>query len=154
MAIPNQSPYTGTKGSSTQNGAPQILKPNGCPARGVSRIAIIVPKRRKSFTDWSHAARKEGGYYQRYLEQEKATSQRRLEKVARRFRGHRQNNRSDLQRLAVVPAREYFRWQQHDSTFWDDPKNIKDFVRDNPETKPWEESQSRYVPGAREHLNR
>ena len=37
--------------------------------------------------------------------------------------------------IAVIDGHTYQKWQQEDTFFWEDDKNVKDFLRDNPECK-------------------
>lgn len=134
-------------GEGPHHEVPRILGPYGRPARGGGNVAILVPKRKIPFRDLLRKARQEGGALHEYVRREKGTSKDRLRRMAAREQHFQQDNRSDVQRVGVVPAREYMRWMQHDRHFWSDPANIEEFIRDNPECRPWKSSASRYVQG-------
>jgi hypothetical protein len=100
-------------------------------------MQIFVPKKALPMDEWLWRELKEGGQLQMYLEREKGTSRNRLRQVARRYQDFKQNPKSDLELKCVVPAREFLRWRKVDPNFWDDNGNIKSFVRDNPEARPF-----------------
>jgi len=85
--------------------------------------------------EWMWRELREGGYLQRYLAREKAMAKVRQRAVGRRMEGWRQNNKSDLELKAAIPAREFFRWKAVDKDFWRDESNLRSLKRDNPELK-------------------
>ena len=63
----------------------------------------------------------------------------RMARVAKMKEVERIQNRKHIdgigQRVGEIDARTFFRWQQEEEGFWDDPKNVKRFLNDNPEYK-------------------
>ncbi len=74
---------------------------------------------------------KEGRLLQRYIEREKATSEKRIRAVAQKRFGARANSKSEHQWIASIPAREYFRWLAVDKDFWKDDANLRSLRRSN-----------------------
>lgn len=83
------------------------------------------------FYSWYHRELREGGALDDYLRREKAQTPQRYRQLARRMHGFQQNNRSDVQRVADIPLRDYFRWLREDPDFFADNKNLKSLKRDN-----------------------
>lgn len=98
-----------------------------------TNILIRKLAKRWCLREWLWKSLKEGGATFEYLRREKLRSAERQRAVARQMDGFQQNNRSDWQLRAAVPAREFFRWQATDDHFWDDNKNLKSLKRDNPD---------------------
>jgi len=97
-------------------------------------VQILVPSFRKllSHRDWRWRELREGGALFHYLRMKRTHTADRWRGVARARAGFRQNNKSDLQLVASVPAYDFHRWRRVDRDFWKDPKNIKALKRDNP----------------------
>jgi len=102
------------------------------PAILVQRAKEMTPAR---FREWLARATAEGGELHEYVRREKARTTERYRAVARKVHGHQQNNKSELRRLADIPARDYFRWLREDPDFFNDNKNLKSLKRDNPDVK-------------------
>jgi len=105
------------------------------PATG-TRPPIFVPTLRGArdcLQRWFWSEIKEGGFLDRYLKKEKAKTPQMIRQVARFMAGFQQNNKSDLRRLATIPARLYHRWKEEDEQFFDDNENLRSLKRDNPE---------------------
>lgn len=102
---------------------------------GEKRVNIISipPKDLVDVGEWFWKSLREGGFMREYIRREKATMGRRIREVARRRHGFQQNNRSEYQHVATVPARLYHRMMREDRNFWEDDKNIRSLKRDNPE---------------------
>src|SRR5688572_22384646 len=111
----------------------------GPPAQGAAAPLIFVPRygREIRFDDWYWKELREGGMLRHYLAREKAQTRQRMIRGGRRYRNFRQNNKSELELKAIVDARTFLRWKAQDSHFWEDPSNVKSFVKDNPEARPW-----------------
>ena len=97
-------------------------------------VQILVPSFRKllSHREWRWRELREGGALFHYLRMKRAHTADRWRGVARARASFRQNNKSDLQLVASVPAYDFHRWRRVDPDFWKDPKNIKALKRDNP----------------------
>lgn len=97
-------------------------------------VQILVPSFRKLLThrEWRWRELREGGALFHYLRAKRAATGERWRGVARARAGFKQNNKSDLQLVASVPAYDFHRWRRVDKDFWKDPKNIKALKRDNP----------------------
>lgn len=104
---------------------------------GAPRIHIPKIPKNQSFADWFHREIRAGGSLHEYLRVERATTDRRLRRVARRMQNFEQNNRSEHKLECVVDARTFFRLRATDPDFFADPKNIKNLIRDTPECRPW-----------------
>ena len=100
----------------------------------VPQILVKGPKQ-PTFEEWFAKEIKEGGFLDEYLRREKALSEKRMRAVAMRTHGFKQNNKSDMRRIADVPAREYQRWLNVDPHFWDDNSNLKSWRRSNPDAR-------------------
>ena len=87
------------------------------------------------FEDWYFKELREGGMLAEYIRREKATTHRRIRRVARQTQHVKPNFKSDVQLKAVVPAREFMRWRHTDRDFWADDSNLKRLKRDNPEMR-------------------
>lgn len=94
---------------------------------------ISGARQRLTLRDWYWREIKEGGFLERYLRAEKAKTPAMIRTVARMMSGFEQNNRSDLRRLAAIPARTYHRWKEEDEHFFDDDDNLRSLKRDNPD---------------------
>jgi hypothetical protein len=100
---------------------------------------IIVPKLGKDIplTQWFWRELREGGFLNRMLARERADTDRRMRRGAEAFRSRQPNPKSDMRLKAVIDPRTFFRWFATDRHFWEDPKNVERFVRDNPAAQPW-----------------
>jgi len=85
------------------------------------------------FLLWWRNELKTGGELSEYMRVEKARTSERYRAVAKKNEGFKQNNRSDVRKVAEVPLRDYFRWLREDPDFWKDDKNLKSLKRDNPD---------------------
>lgn len=83
--------------------------------------------------DWYWREIKEGGFLHEYLADEKRRTPQMIRRVARVMDGFQQNNRSDVRRLADIPARLYHRWKAEDKDFFSDDNNLRSLKRDNPD---------------------
>jgi len=83
--------------------------------------------------EWFWREMKEGGQLDRYFKREKATLPQAIRTVARLMHGFQQNNKSDFQRKATLPAKLYHRWKDEDKDFFDDDNNLRSLKRDNPD---------------------
>lgn len=94
---------------------------------------IVRGKRvdRLSVREFVERELKEGRMFHRYIEREKATSDRRIRAVAAKRYGARANSKSEHQWIASIPAREYFRWLAVDKDFWKDDANLRSLRRSN-----------------------
>lgn len=108
------------------------------PGNGAPAIHVRQPRRaRESFVDWLNRELKEGGWLYNYLRREKAMGPQRMRNVAVANKNFQQNMKSDLQLRCVLPARNFFRLRAMDPHFFEDDRNIKNLIRDNPEVRPW-----------------
>jgi hypothetical protein len=98
---------------------------------------IIARKARETkpedFLQWWKQELKTGGELNEYLRREKAQTTARYRAVARKNAGFKQNNRSEIRKVAEVPLRDYFRWLREDPDFFRDDKNLRSLKRDNPD---------------------
>lgn len=96
---------------------------------------IFIPPLRDllRWDEWAWRELREGGLIQEYFRVEKATMGFRIRDVAKRRHGFKQNNKSEYQHVATVPARLYHRMLREDRHFWEDDKNLRSLKRDNPE---------------------
>lgn len=110
------------------------------PASISSKAFNIVTARAASmkpvdFMAWWSKELRTGGELANYCEREKHETPKRYRAVARKMDGFKQNNKSDIRRVADIPARDYFRWIKEDPDFFHDDKNLKSLRRDNPDVK-------------------
>jgi hypothetical protein len=114
----------------------------GLAARGgvspTSAAFNIIAKRAKTmkpdeFLLWWKRELRTGGELNEYLRVEKARTTQRYRRVARAAQDFKQNNKSEVRKVAEVPARDYFRWLREDPDFWKDNKNLRSLKRDNPD---------------------
>ena len=117
---------------------PSAARPGSLPGRAAPSPAVlnIVNKRAKAMTpaafqEWMFKACRPGGELHEYERRERARTSERYRAVARQQHGFQQNNKSDLRRVADIPARDYFRWLREDPDFFHDNKNLKSLKRDN-----------------------
>ena len=97
---------------------------------------IFVPTVKGSancLREWFWRELKDGGFLQRYFSREKARTPNAIRHVARLMHGFQQNNKSDFQRKATIPAKLYHRWKDVDPHFFDDDNNLRSLKRDNPD---------------------
>lgn len=97
---------------------------------------IFVPTVKGSancLREWFWRELKDGGFLQRYFSREKARTPNAIRHVARLMHGFQQNNKSDFQRKATLPAKLYHRWKDVDPNFFDDDNNLRSLKRDNPD---------------------
>jgi hypothetical protein len=98
-------------------------------------LNLLIPKVgalvKQSRVFWEELRR--GEWFKRYVKADKHHCQQRWNHTARNLRNFdpRPNHQSDLELKAMVPARDFFRWQQTDPNFWDDDKNLRKLKRDN-----------------------
>ena len=100
---------------------------------------ILIPKWGK-FERFQRQFEREcrfGTFLHKRIERERQDTHRRMQEVAERNKDYVRKPGAELNLEAVVDARTFFRWQQTDTHFWDDPANIKRFVKDNPQAAPW-----------------
>lgn len=104
-----------------------------------ARMQILVKKARargyRTIQEWAEAEMRAGGELDTYLRRERHQGVERQRAVARRMDGFRQNNQSEHQLVAAIPAREFFRWKREDPDFFCDDKNLKSLKRDNPDMR-------------------
>jgi hypothetical protein len=115
-------------------GSPAPLRKTA--AGGPPALLIPTAKARKSWVDlrdWIWREFKDGGFLKTYLSREKNQSKDRIRAIGRLMHGFTQNNKSDFQRKADIPAREYHRWKSEDEHFFDDDNNLRSLKRDNPD---------------------
>lgn len=100
---------------------------------------ILVPQHRREEKphEWLRRVSAPGGIVHKALQMERATAKQRLAYLARKYRNYQPNKKSEHRLRAVMDARTYFRWKQTDPHFFDDDKNLKNFLRDNPECEAW-----------------
>lgn len=109
-------------------------------APGAAAFNILVQRKARelgpnSFQAWLHREMKSGGALHEMMRVEKARTAERYRAVARKVHPFQQNNKSELRRVADIPARDYFRWLKEDPDFFSDNKNLKSLKRDNPDVK-------------------
>lgn len=85
------------------------------------------------FLKWWRDELRTGGELYEYIRREKAQTTARYRAVAKKNHGWKQNNKSDIRKLADIPIRDYFRWLREDPDFFADNKNLKSLKRDNPD---------------------
>lgn len=102
--------------------APQLFIPTVTGARARVKLG-----------EWYWKEIKEGGFLCEYLAAEKRKTPRMIRRIAQVMDGFQQNNKSDFQRLAAIPARLYHRWKAEDEHFFDDNDNLRSLKRDNPD---------------------
>ncbi len=85
------------------------------------------------FLAWWNRELRSGGELHEYMRVEKARTTERYRAVAKKNHGFKQNNKSDLRKVADIPLRDYFRWLREDPDFFSDNKNLKSLKRDNPD---------------------
>lgn len=90
-------------------------------------------QRRQTLAAWVQRELREGGCLRRYLDNEVARMPDLLRRTARAMHGFRQNNRSDLRRVAAIPARLYHRLKAMDPHFFEDNQNLRSLRRDEPD---------------------
>ncbi len=101
---------------------------------------IIIPRcgnSRKERELYEREFRTGGWFLNDYIDREKSGYKDRQTKIARKYRNHQRKAGGEFDLAAVVDARTFFRWQQEDQHFWEDPKNIERFTKDNPESASW-----------------
>jgi len=98
---------------------------------------IIAKKAKETtpddFLKWWRDELRTGGELNEYMRREKAQTAARYRAVARKNAGFKQNNKSDIRKVADVPLRDYFRWLREDPDFFADNKNLRSLKRDNPD---------------------
>ena len=102
--------------------------------------SIIIPqcgKSRKERELYEREFRTGGWFLNNYIDKEKNGYKNRQTSIARKYRNYERKRGSEFDLAAVVDARTFFRWQQEDPQFWEDPANIKRVTKDNPETASW-----------------
>jgi hypothetical protein len=85
------------------------------------------------FLQWWRDELRTGGELCEYIRREKAQTASRYRAVARKNDGWKQNNKSDIRKVADIPIRDYFRWLKEDPDFFADNKNLRSLKRDNPD---------------------
>ena len=100
---------------------------------------ILIPKFGGRGRDGASAARafRDPKLYANYIAAEKAKYRGDAQKIFSRYKNYQRRAGSELEQECVVPARTYFRWMQVDPHFWEDDANVKKFIKDNPEARPW-----------------
>jgi hypothetical protein len=86
---------------------------------------------RQSVRDFLASELREGNHLHTMMHWERAWAEKRWRQVARERWREKPNPKSDIQLLARVPSRDYFRWLQEDKDFWKDNKNLKSLRRSN-----------------------
>lgn len=98
---------------------------------------IIASKAKETkpvdFLKWWRDELRTGGELAEYLRIEKARTTERYRAVAKKNWDWKQNNRSDIRKVADIPLRDYFRWIKEDPDFFADNKNLRSLKRDNPD---------------------
>lgn len=117
--------------SSTSGSALADLSPAG------AAFNIIASKAKETkpvdFLQWWRDELRTGGELAEYLRIEKARTKERYRAVAKKNWDWKQNNRSDIRKVADIPLRDYFRWLKEDPDFFADNKNLRSLRRDNPD---------------------
>jgi len=123
------------------------------PLQGKKRTAqVLVPTlsgARECLAAWWHRELKEGGFLDSYLKREKGQMPAMIRKVARIMAGFQPNNKSDIRRVAAIPARLFHRWKAEDKDFFSDDANLRSLKRDNPELPVYVDG--RVLPRGRFH---
>jgi hypothetical protein len=86
-----------------------------------------------SVSEWFWRELKDGGALDLYFRREKALMPRAIRMAGRLMAGFQQNNKSDFQRKASIPAKLYHRWKNEDEHFFEDDNNLRSLKRDNPD---------------------
>lgn len=100
---------------------------------------ILIPKFGGRGRDGASVARAlcDPKLHKEYIAAEKAKYRRQAQKIFQRHKNRERRKGSEFDLEAVIPARTFFRWMQTDPHFWEDDANVKKFIKDNPEVKPW-----------------
>lgn len=101
--------------------------------RGPGLFVPTLSGNKDCLRDWFWREMKDGGWLHTYLQREKASTPRAVRHIARLMQGFQQNNKSDFQRKATIPAKLYHRWKDEDQHFFDDDSNLRSLKRDNPD---------------------
>lgn len=120
------------KAGGAANGAVRTPRPTS----RVRTPGLFVPTlsgNKDCLRDWFWREMKDGGWLHTYLQREKASTPRAVRHIARLMQGFQQNNKSDFQRKATIPAKLYHRWKDEDPNFFDDDNNLRSLKRDNPD---------------------
>lgn len=102
---------------------------------------ILVPQEKKLLipgpngADYGAALKFAQKMFDRKIEEDKALYKKRQAGVSKDMVNRPYITDTLGQHMGTVEANAWFRWQQEDRYFWDDPKNIKRFMEDNPECK-------------------
>lgn len=99
-------------------------------------LQIIVPKWPKLPNSFERELRT-GGLLHARLERERAQTKQRMERACLPHKTYERRPGSEWNLQAVVDSRTWMRWYLTDPYFWNDPKSIKRFVKDNPIAAPW-----------------
>lgn len=127
--------YQNVRGLSTATPTPSAALAGVSPAGAAFNI---IARRAKTMTPddfllWWRRELKTGGELNEYMRVEKARTPERYRGVAKKNVQFKQNNKSDIRKLADIPVRDYFRWLREDPDFWKDNKNLRSLKRDNPD---------------------
>lgn len=107
------------------------------PVHAPAQILVPQHSREEKPHEFLRRVTAPGGIVHKALQMERATAKARLAHLARKYRNYQPNKKSEHHLRAVMDARTYFRWKQTDPHFFDDDKNLKNFLRDNPECEAW-----------------
>lgn len=113
---------------------------------GTPAIRVRRSRRVDRHRAWLQREMREGGYFDRYVAQEKARLNSQIRAVARGYHNARPKSWRDLPKAAreieaemtmAIPGRLYWRLLQEDEHYFDDPKNLRKLKADNPELCIW-----------------
>jgi len=104
-------------------------------------LNIIIPKFgqfSEAMKRWTERELRTGSRLWRYVERERANYRARQARVAARHRNYERRRGSEFELVSVMDARAWFRmFQESGGAIFEDPGELKKFIRDNPEVQPW-----------------
>ena len=99
---------------------------------------LLVPKFSRALSRAQERELRTGDRLAEAFRLEKAQTHSRMLAAALPYRKAVPHSRgSEFELKAVIDPRTYMRWFLTDPHFWDDPANVKRFIRDNPVCQPW-----------------